>query len=126
MQDKPGMFGQPLPNPFMTVRAIVVQNEMQGEFFGKLCIQSTQELKKFLVTMAGITRADDTAFHDVESGKQSGRAVSFIIMRKRAAATRFERQSRLRAIQGLNLAFLIDAEHHGRFVVGSDTRQRHP
>ena len=49
--------------------------------------------------------------------------MAFIVVRQRAAAPFFQGQTRLRAIQGLNLALLIHANHHrllGRIQIKAD------
>jgi hypothetical protein len=41
VQDEARMFSQPLAHAFVSVRAIVVENQMQGGRFWKLSIQAT-------------------------------------------------------------------------------------
>jgi hypothetical protein len=55
----------------------------------------------------------------VEGGEQRRRSVAFIIMGHGGAFARLQRQARLRAIQRLDLAFLVDGQHH------RVTRRRH-
>src|SRR5512145_594991 len=55
---------------------------------------------------------DFSAF-DLESRKQGGRAVPFVIVGHRSGASPLERQARLRAIQGLDLTLFVHTEHHG-------------
>src|SRR6266487_3401516 len=57
--------------------------------------------------------ADDSAVKDVKGGEQGGRAVAFIVVRHRAGATRLHRQPWLGAVEGLDLALLVDRENDG-------------
>src|SRR5258708_25865697 len=57
--------------------------------------------------------ADDLAFEYVESGEEGGGAIADIVVRHGAVAPLLDRQPRLCAIEGLDLALLIDREHHG-------------
>ncbi len=55
--------------------------------------------------------ADNFAGGDVERGEQGRRAMTLVIVRHSACAASLHRQSRLCAIEGLDLALLIDAQH---------------
>ena len=59
----------------------------------------------------GAGNTDDRPVEDLQRGKERGCPVPLVIMGHRAAAPLLERQPRLRAIQRLNLALLVDAEH---------------
>jgi len=72
---------------------------------------------------SGQARADDLASLDIECRKQRRRAIAFVVVRHRLSTALLHRQARLRAIEGLNLAFLVDAEHNriaGRVEVEPD------
>jgi hypothetical protein len=56
---------------------------------------------------------DDRAVEHVEGREQGGRAVALVIMGHRATAPRPHRQTRLGAVEGLDLALLVDRQHHG-------------
>jgi hypothetical protein len=71
---------------------------MQGRFAGKLGVESLEKLQELLMTMPGIALADDAAFDDVERGKQRGGPVTLVVVSVGAAATGFERQTGLRAM----------------------------
>jgi hypothetical protein len=63
--------------------------------------------------MAAVTLSDDCSGFYIERRKQGPGPVAPIVM---AAALRLagsHRQQRLRAVQGLNLGLLVDAQHHG-------------
>ena len=95
----------------MLVGAIIVHHHVQIQFRGKFAVQTLEKMEKLLMAMAGVALADDLAVRDFQRGKKTGGAVSLIVMGLGAAATFFKRQSRLGAVQGLNLALLIDAEN---------------
>ena len=65
VQNKPGVFSQPLTHPRVPVRRIVVENDVQLDCLGKLGIQSLEELQKLLVTMPWIAFADDSSLDDL-------------------------------------------------------------
>ena len=58
------------------------------------------------------TAANDLALQHVESGEQGGRAVALVVVGHGPGPALLHRQARLSSIQGLDLALLIDAEHH--------------
>ena len=64
------------------------------------------------MAMTRIILRDHSALADMERGKQAGRAVSLILVGEGPAATTLQGQARLRTVQRLNLALLIDAQHH--------------
>jgi len=86
---------------------------MQGYGTGKLLIQATQKFEELLMPVARVTLGDDSPFDDLKCRKERGRSVAFIVVGEGAAAPFFKRQPGLGAIQSLNLALLIDAEHDG-------------
>jgi hypothetical protein len=57
--------------------------------------------------------ADHSALDQMEGSKQRRGPVRAIVVGVGAAASGLERQSGLRAIEGLDLALLVDAKHHG-------------
>ena len=60
---------------------------------------------------------------DIERGEQRGRAVALVVMGHRPAFSGLERQARLRAVERLDLAFLVDRNHDrmlGRIHVEAD------
>ena len=63
--------------------------------------------------MAGLALGEDRAGSDVERGKQGGRAVADVIVGDALDIAQSHGQHGLGAVQGLNLALLIDAQHQG-------------
>ena len=80
---------------------------------GKLLVQPSQKLSEFLVPVPIVALANDLALEDLQSGKERGRAIAFVVVSHSAATAFFKRQARLRSIQSLNLALLIHTEHQG-------------
>jgi hypothetical protein len=58
-----------------------------------------------------LAEAEDLAVKGVQSRKQCRRAVTFIVMRHRLAASFLQWQPGLGSVQGLDLALLIDAQN---------------
>ena len=59
-----------------------------------------------------IALADDPAVQKFQSSKQSCGPVTLIIVSHRTATALFDWQPRLGAVEGLDLTFLIQAQHH--------------
>jgi dihydroxyacetone kinase len=72
-----------------------------------------KETDEFLVPVTGHALADDAALQHVERGEQRGRAVALIIVRHRPAAALLHRQSRLGAVERLDLRLLVDRQNQG-------------
>ena len=67
--------------------------------------------------------ADDLALQDVEGGEQGGDAVALVIVRHGPGPSLLQGKAGLSAVQGLDLRFLVDAEHHcvgGRTNIEAD------
>src|SRR5258707_4892752 len=60
--------------------------------------------------MPGLAGSDHRALQNVERSKQSGRSVALIIVRLSCWQAGSQGKNRLRAVQRLNLTFLIHAE----------------
>ena len=90
-------------------------------------LDRVEEADEFLVTVALHAAAEHRAVQDVERGEQRGGAVADIVVGHRPGLARLERQPRLCAIEGLNLAFLVDREHdrmpRWRHVKPDDVRE---
>ena len=78
-----------------------------------LALDGVEKADEFLVAVALHAAADDGAVEHVERGEQRGRAVALVVVRHRPAAARLDRQSGLGAVERLDLALLVDRQHHG-------------
>src|SRR5205809_8031180 len=65
-----------------------------------------------ITTMASMQLADHLAGCYIQRRKQRRGAMSLVVMGASLGDTRRQRQQRLRAIQRLDLALLIDTQHH--------------
>jgi len=63
------------------------------------------------VAMTGLALSDNRTVQDVECGKQGGGAVPIVIVGYPIDVSQPHRQHRLAALQRLNLAFLVHAQH---------------
>ena len=65
--------------------------------------------------MARHTLGDDRSVEDVQRGEERGRPVPLVVVRQRSRPALLHRQARLRPVERLNLALLVDAEHQAVF-----------
>src|SRR3972149_10278487 len=91
--------------------AVVVHHQMQVHFDWELSIQTFQEFKKLLMTMSSKTLPNDFTLSQFQRRKERRGTVALVVMGHGPTAAFFQRQTRLRAIQRLNLTFLVHAEH---------------
>ena len=113
MECKPRVPSKPPPHVRMLVGGVVVEDDVHGRFSRHLRFNCIQKADELLVTMALHATADDLAFEHVESGEQRCCPVAFIVVGHRSGAALLHRQTRLGAIQRLDLRFLIDRENDG-------------
>src|SRR5262245_63448962 len=107
------MPGQPSAHLGMLMGGIVVDDGMDRLSLRHLCFDGVEEADKFLMPVALHVATDDGAIEHIESGKQRGGAMPLVVMGHGAGAARFHRQSRLGAVERLDLAILVDREHDG-------------
>ena len=112
MKVKTGMLFQPRFDFGMIVRAVVVQNHVDCQLSGHSTVDLSQELPKFDVAMSRIAGANDLPFQHIQRREQARGTVALVIMGHGLTAPLFHRQAGLRPIQCLNLALLVDAQHH--------------
>ena len=78
-----------------------------------LRLDGVEEADELLMPVALHVAADDGAVEHVEGGEQRRRAVALVVVRHGAGAALLHRQSRLGAVERLDLALLVDREHDG-------------
>ena len=124
MHSEARMPGQPLLHGGMLVCGVVVGDQVQRLGLGRFAVDLFQEPQPLGVGVALLALAHDLAIQDVERGKQHGRAIALSVVRQGGGAPLLQRQTRLRAIQRLNLALLVAAQHQrmvrGRHVQAHD------
>ena len=91
----------------MLVGGIVVTDEVNRPPAGGFFANQVQETDPFLMAVLVHAGSNDVAVSRVHSREQRGGAVSFVIMGQGLATPFLKRQSRLRAVQGLNLTLLV-------------------
>lgn len=104
---KPGCHARVLVGP------IVVYNQMQIEFGPRRCVDLLEEPDEFLVSMPRHAVADDFPIEHAQGREQGGRAVAFVVVRHGATAAPLQRKAWLGAVEGLDLALLVDAQDQG-------------
>ena len=103
--------GQPGPDFGMFVAAIVVKDDMDQSAGRDLAFDAVDKAEKLLVPMALHALPEDGPVEQVERGKQRRRAVADVVVGHCPGPALLHRQTRLRAIKGLDLALLIDRQH---------------
>src|SRR5215210_2174171 len=111
MEMEAAMTLQPRLHVGVLVSAVVVHDQVQRDLTGKLAIQATQELQELLMSMATVALTDHFALQDFKRSKQARRAIALVVMRHRAESSLLQGQSRLRAIERLNLGLLVYTQH---------------
>ena len=94
------------------VGPVVVHDQVQIEVLLHNPIDCLQGADELLCPVPRLAFADDDARLDVEGSEQRRGAVALVVVRHRLRPALFHRQARLRAIESLNLALLVDAKHH--------------
>ena len=89
----------------MFVGGVVVEDDMDQLASRDLALDGIEKADEFEVAVALHAAADHGAVEHAERGEQGGGAVPLVIVRHGLAAPRLDRQSRLGAIERLDLAF---------------------
>jgi len=118
------MFAQPLLDIRMLVRPIIVHNQVEVHSRQCLTVNLAQKLQEFFMAMTRVTASDHRSIQHVESRKQRGRPIAFVVMGHRPATPLFHRQARLRSIKSLDLRFFVHAQHK-RFIRRVQVKPHH-
>ena len=110
---KAGMTVEPALDPEMFVGGVVVHDHMDLLVLRNDVIDGAQELQPFLMAVPVIAHGEDLTFEGIQGGKQGSRSVALVVMGHGAAAALLDRQAGLGAVQSLNLALLVGAQHDG-------------
>ena len=102
---------EPSSNIGMLMGGVVVDDGVDGLSHRNLVLDSVEETDELLMAMALHVAADHPPVEDIDRGEQRRCAVTLIIVGHGPGATLFHRQSRLSAIERLNLAFFIDRQN---------------
>src|SRR5215475_5317515 len=93
------------------VRPVVVKHEVDIEMLLYASVDALEEPDELFCTVPRMAFADDETRLHIKRSKQRRGAVALVIMGHRCRAALLQRKARLSAIQCLNLALLIDAQH---------------
>src|SRR6516162_3154129 len=113
VEDEAGMAAEPGLDLRMVVGGVVVDDDVDDLARRHLRLDGVEEADELLMAVALHAAPDDLTFKHVESGEECGRAVADVIVRHGAEPPLLHRQAGLAAIEGLNLALLIDRQHDG-------------
>ena len=118
------VFLEPYPNSRMLVRSVVVENDVDVELGRDGPLDLTEESQEFLMPMARHAFVEDLASGHVQSSEEGRGTVTFVVMRHRSSTPFLQGQARLGAVQGLDLALLVESEDHGP-LRGVDVEAHH-
>ena len=107
----------------MLVSGVVVEDHMHGFAGRHLRLDRVEEADKLLMTMALHIASDHGSVEHIEGGKQRCGAVALVVVGHRSSTSLLQRKTRLSAIEGLNLAFLIERQDNsvrGRIDIEAD------
>ena len=124
VEREPRVVGEPPAHAGLGMGPIVVQNHMQRGFFRKLSVEPPQEAQEFLVPVLGIALPDHTSIQQVECCKEGRRPVPLVVVGHRPTSTPFHGQAGLGALEGLDLALLVHAQHRS-LVRGIEIQPHH-
>src|SRR3954451_17963228 len=80
---------------------------------GTAALDGVEEADELLVPVALHAAAEDGAVEDVEGGEQRGGAMALVVVGHGAGAALLQGQAGLGAVERLDLALLVDRQHHG-------------
>src|SRR3954465_7310337 len=93
------------------MRAVVVHHQVNLEPCRKIRIDVVEEAQELLMAMAPVTVADGDSARYIQGRKQRRHTMPLVIVRLSCRYAWSERQHRLGAVQRLDLALFINAQH---------------
>lgn len=115
---------EPGSHPRMLVGSIIVHDQMQTQFGRRLAVDPLEEPDEFLVPVPRHAVADHFPIEHAQGCEQGGRAIALVVVRHCPTPAFLQRKARLGAIEGLDLAFLVDAQDQG-LVRGIEVEPNH-
>ena len=95
----------------MLVAAVVVEDRVNHLPGWHRPLDGAQKAQELLVPVTLHAAADHGALEHVERGEQGGGAVALVVVGQRAGLAWLDRQTRLGAIERLDLGLLVDRKH---------------
>jgi hypothetical protein len=105
--------GEPVADELRFVARGVVHHHVDVEVGWHSGLDRVEEAAELSRPVPRHALADDGTRLHVERSEQSGRAAALVVVGAPLDLTGAQRQQRLRAVEGLDLALLVDAEHEG-------------
>jgi len=115
MKMNPWMTPQPRFHFRMFMSGIIIHDHMKIQSRRSFGIDLLEKTNKFLVPVPRHAIADHFSIQHAEGSEQRRRSVTNVIMRHSSAAAFLHRQPRLRSVERLDLAFLVDTQNQGFF-----------
>lgn len=113
MERPTGMAVEPGAHLLVLVGGVVVEDDVD-DFSGRdVTLEGIEETDELLMPVALHVLPEHLAGQDIERREQRGRPVALVVVGHGGAAPLLQRQPRLRAIEGLDLGLLVEAEDHG-------------
>src|SRR5215469_9969545 len=113
MEDPTRIARQPGRHFGMLVGGIVVEDNVDQLAGRDLALDGIEEADEFAMPVALHAATNDGAVEHTERGEQRRGAMPLVVMGHGPAASGLDRQSRLSAVERLDLALFVDRQHHG-------------
>ena len=107
----PGVLLQPRLHPPVLVRRVVVEDDVKIELRIDPLLHLGHEAEELPVPVAGHALVDHLPGRHVQRREQGPRPVALVVVRHCAALALLPRKPRLRAVQRLDPALLVEGEH---------------
>lgn len=108
-----GPFGEPVTDELGFVRCVVVHDNVNVEIDRDVALDLVEEFAELAGAMSRHACADDGSSLHVERREQRGCSIPLVVVGAPLGLPGPHRQKWLRAVEGLNLALLVDAQHDG-------------
>jgi len=108
-----GMAVEPRAHLRVLVRGVVVEDGVDLAAGRRRGLDGVEEADELLMAVPLHVAADHRAVEHVQRGEERGGAVPLVVVGHRVGAALLHRQAGLGAVEGLDLALLVDREHDG-------------
>lgn len=116
--------GEPALDRGVCMGGVVVHDQVEVAVWRGLRVNQPEEPEPLLVPMLGQARADEVPRQELQGGEERGRAVPFVVVGHGAAPALPEREAGLGAVERLDLALLVSAQHQ-RALGGMQVQSHH-
>src|ERR1700722_16684368 len=112
MQFEARMTRQPAFNDRMLMGGVIIKNDMDALAQRNFAVDLLEKFQPLAVSVFLGGVSDDFALQVIQRGKEGDGAVAIVIVGLSADMPFAQRQTRLTALQRLDLALLVTTEHH--------------